>query len=159
MLSNVGFHKLRDAQLVQTRQSLIQTLCSLQANSQMEVEMLEQQLHTSKKEISSLKRRLEAAQAALASANISSANPALLRVLKAEGKEGPQRGAGGTPHALALAWAREEAARLSPAVALVLPSAACLLAHEQDLHITASCGIPCVSASELFCNTASGQHA
>ena len=95
----------------------------------MEVEMLEQQLHTSKKEITSLKRRLEAAQAALASANINSANPRLLRVWKAEGKEGPQRGAGGTPHALALAWAREEAARLSPAVALVLPSDLSLLAH------------------------------
>ena len=84
----------------------------------MEVEMLEQQLHTSKKEITSLKRRLEAATAALASANISTANPALLRVMK-EGKAGPQRGAGGTPHALALAWAREEAARLSPALAVV----------------------------------------
>ena len=83
--------------------------------------MLEQQLKASRKEIASLKRRLEAATAALASANISSANPALLRVMKAEGKRkgGPQRGAGGTPHALALAWAREEAARLSPALAMV----------------------------------------
>lgn len=88
----------------------------------MEVEMLEQQLRTSRKEITSLKRRLEAATAALASANIASANPALLRVMKAEGKEGPHRGAGGTPHALALAWAREEAARLSPALAMVLTS-------------------------------------
>ena len=81
--------------------------------------MLEQQLKTSRKEIASLKRRLEAATAALASANISSANPALLRVMKAEGKGPPHRGAGGTPHALALAWAREEAARLSPALAMV----------------------------------------
>ena len=96
--------------------------CYLQANSHMEVEMLEQQLRTSRKEITSLKRRLEAATAALASANIASANPALLRVMKAEGKEGPHRGAGGTPHALALAWAREEAARLSPALPMVLAS-------------------------------------
>ena len=91
----------------------------MQANSQMEVEMLEQQLGASKKEITSLKRRLEAATAALASANISSANPALLRVMQAGTKGGPQRGAGGTPHALALAWAREAAARPSPALALV----------------------------------------
>lgn len=86
--------------------------------------MLGQQLRTSRKEIASLKRRLEAATAALASANMASANPALLRVMKAEGKEGPHRGAGGTPHALALAWAREEAARLSPARAMVLTSCA-----------------------------------
>ena len=92
-----------------------------QANSQMEVEMLQQQLDTSKKEITSLKRRLEAATAALAAANISTANPALLRVMQAGAKGGPHRGAGGTPHALALAWAREEAARLSPALALVQP--------------------------------------
>lgn len=85
----------------------------------METEMLEQQLRASKKETTSLKRRLEAATAALASANISSANPALLRVKKAEGKGGLHRGAGGTPHALALAWAREEAARLSPALVMV----------------------------------------
>jgi len=90
----------------------------------MEVEMLKQQLEASKKENTALKRRLEAATAALASANLSSANPALLRVMQAGAKGGSQRGAGGTPHALALAWAREEAARLSPALTLV-----CLLAR------------------------------
>ena len=99
--------------------SISQLLHLRQANSQMETEMLEQQLRASRKDITSLKRRLEAATAALASANISSANPALLRVMKAEGKGGLHRGAGGTPHALALAWAREEAARLSPALAMV----------------------------------------
>ena len=98
-----------------------QLLHVLQANSQMETEMLEQQLRAARKEVTSLKCRLEAATAALASANISSANPALLRIMKAEGKGGPHRGAGGTPHALALAWAREEAARLSPALAMVGP--------------------------------------
>jgi len=96
----------------------------MQANSQMEVEMLQQQLEAAKKENTALKRRLEAATAALASANLSSANPALLRVMQAGAKGGSQRGAGGTPHALALAWAREEAARLSPALTLV-----CLLAR------------------------------
>jgi len=90
----------------------------------MEVEMLKQQLEASKKENTALKRRLEAATAALASANLNSANPALLRVMQAGAKGGSQRGAGGTPHALALAWAREEAARLSPALTLV-----CLLAR------------------------------
>ena len=93
--------------------------CALQANSQMELEMLQQQLESSKKESTSLKRRLEAATAAMACANISSANPALLRVMQAGAKGGPHRGAGGTPHALALAWAREEAARLSPAIPMV----------------------------------------
>lgn len=85
--------------------------------------MLQQQLEASNKEKTALKRRLEAATAALASANLNSANPTLLRVMQAGGKGGSQRGAGGTPHALALAWAREEAARLSPALTLV-----CLLA-------------------------------
>jgi len=85
----------------------------------MVVEMLQQQLEASKKENTALKRRLEAATAALASANLSSANPALLRVMQAGAKGGSQRGAGGTPHALALAWAREEAARLSPSLTLV----------------------------------------
>ena len=91
----------------------------VQANSQMEVEMLQQQLDTVKKEKTALQRRLEAATAAMASANISAANPALLRVMQGGPKGGAQRGAGGTPHALALAWAREEAARLSPALQLV----------------------------------------
>ena len=90
----------------------------VQANSQMEVEMLQQQLETVKKEKTAL-QRLEAATAAMASANISAANPALLRVMQGGPKGGAQRGAGGTPHALALAWAREEAARLSPALQLV----------------------------------------
>ncbi len=90
----------------------------------MEVEMLQQQLEAAKKENTALKRRLEVATAALASANLCSANPALLRVMQAGAKGGSQRGAGGTPHALALAWAREEAARLSPALTLV-----CLLAR------------------------------
>jgi len=84
----------------------------------MEVEMLQQQMEAAKKENTALKRRLEAA---LASANLSAANPALLRVMQAGAKGGSQRGAGGTPHALALAWAREEAARLSPALTLVCP--------------------------------------
>ena len=125
---------------------MLQSLHLLQANSQMEVEMLEQQLHTSRKEITSLKRRLEAATAALASANISSANPALLRVMKAEGKGGPHRGAGGTPHALALAWAREEAARLSPALAMVmqlqnLPCA--FVKRVNDVGLLTSCCCSC----------------
>ncbi len=85
--------------------------------------MLQQQLEAAKKENTALKRRLEVATAALASANLSSANPALLRVMQAGAKGGSQRGAGGTPHALALAWAREEAARLSPALTLVRPLA------------------------------------
>ncbi len=87
----------------------------------MEVEMLQQQMEAAKKENTALKRRLEAATAALASANLSAANPALLRVMQAGAKGGSQRGAGGTPHALALAWAREEAARLNPALTLVCP--------------------------------------
>lgn len=99
--------------------------------------MLEQQLKASRKEVASLKRRLEAATAALASANISSANPALLRVMKAEGKGAPQRGAGGTPHALALAWAREEAARLSPALAMVGDLKPPVSVCELSLHVSA----------------------
>ena len=46
--------------------------------------------------------------------------------MHAGAKGGSQRGAGGTPYALALAWAWEEAARLSPALPLV-----CLLAQTQ----------------------------
>ena len=56
--------------------------------------MLEQQLHTSKKDITPLRCHLEAAQAATPSASRSSANLALLRVLKEEGKNVPQRGQG-----------------------------------------------------------------
>ncbi|KAL0031011.1 hypothetical protein WJX79_008907 [Trebouxia sp. C0005] len=101
---------------------LRQQVTQLEANSQMEVGMLQQQLEASNKEKTALKRRLEAATAALASANLNSANPTLLRVMQAGGKGGSQRGAGGTPHALALAWAREEAARLSPALTLASTS-------------------------------------
>ena len=81
--------------------------------------MLQQQLDTAKKEKIALKQRLEAATAALASANIAVANPALIRVMQAGPRAKSQRGAGGTPHALALAWARQEAARLSPALPVV----------------------------------------
>lgn len=93
---------------------------SLQANTHMEVEMLEQQLTAAKKESVALRRQLAAANAALSAANINPANPALLRVMQAEGaKGGSHRGAGGTPHALALAWARAEAERMSPATVQV----------------------------------------
>lgn len=103
----------------------------MQANTQMEMGMLEQQLAASKREAMSLRQRLAAANSALSAANINPANPALLRVMQ-EGrvKGGPHRGAGGTPHALALAWAREEAARLSPASVQV---------GQQDCSSTRSC--------------------
>lgn len=99
--------------------------------------MLEQQLAASKKETMALRQRLAAANTAMSAANINPANPALLRVMQEGGvKGGPHRGAGGTPHALALAWAREEAARLSPASVQVrddsidaFPSCACIVAN------------------------------
>ena len=82
--------------------------------------MLEQQLSAAKKEALSLRQQLAAANTAFSAANINPANPALLRVMQAEGaKAGPHRGAGGTPHALALAWARAEAERMSPATVQV----------------------------------------
>lgn len=88
--------------------------------------MLDQQLAASKKEALSLRQRLAAANAAMSAANINPANPAVLRVMQEGGvKGGSHRGAGGTPHDLALAWAREEAARLSPAALQV--GCACLL--------------------------------
>ncbi|KAA6416833.1 MAG: kinesin motor domain containing [Trebouxia sp. A1-2] len=113
---------LRQSLERELRQQVTQLEDATQANSQMEVGMLQQQLEASNKEKTALKRRLEAATAALASANLNSANPTLLRVMQAGGKGGSQRGAGGTPHALALAWAREEAARLSPALTLASTS-------------------------------------
>ena len=99
--------------------------------------MLEQQLAASKKEATALRHRLAAANTAMSAANINPANPALLRVMQEGGiKGGPHRGAGGTPHALALAWAREEAARLSRASVQVrhgsidaFPNCACPVAQ------------------------------
>ncbi|KAL0020984.1 hypothetical protein WJX77_003126 [Trebouxia sp. C0004] len=74
-------------------------------------------LEASKKETAAL-THLEAATAALPFANLNSANPALLGVMRGGAKGASQRGAGGTPHAQALPWAREEAAQLSPALPL-----------------------------------------
>ncbi|KAI4202515.1 MAG: hypothetical protein LQ350_002458 [Teloschistes chrysophthalmus] len=119
-------HAQPDNQNELLRQSLETELqehvTQLEANSNMEVEMLEQQLAASQKESTALRQRLAAANAAMSAANINPANPALTRVMQEGGvKVGPHRGAGGTPHALALAWARAEAARLSPATVLVSP--------------------------------------
>lgn len=92
----------------------LQLLNLLQANNQIEVELLQQQLKTSRNESTSLKCCLEAMSAALASANISSANPAVL--MKAEGSH---RGSGGYSSYVCLSASPEKTARLSPALAVV----------------------------------------
>lgn len=71
-----------------------------------------------KGEITSVTCRLTAVTGLWGSANIQFANPALLRLVKAEGKEGPHRGVGVRLISLQ-SICQGKAATLSPAPALV----------------------------------------
>ncbi|KAL4444957.1 hypothetical protein ABPG77_004007 [Micractinium sp. CCAP 211/92] len=90
---------------------LQEAVTQLEANKSMELEMAEEQCERLRKENLTLKARLHAALAALAACGSPVAGPAALAMRMAQAcPEGNGRGAGGTPHDVALARARQAAA-------------------------------------------------
>eukprot|EP00887_Chlorella_sp_A99_P004608 scaffold4.g4608.t1 len=90
-------------------------LTQVEANRGMEVEMLEQQLERARKDNASLRQRLEAAMATLTA--LASPSKPLLHKMAQVAPAGNGRGAGGTPHDVALARARQAAAEEAEAAA------------------------------------------
>ncbi|KAK9841114.1 hypothetical protein WJX74_000215 [Apatococcus lobatus] len=86
----------------------------LQANAEVQREMVEGELEQCRKSNVALRRRAEAAELRLAQAGVSTADTtmATLQAVQAQGSGG--RGVAGTPHSIALACARQAAAALSP---------------------------------------------
>ncbi|GAB4824165.1 hypothetical protein N2152v2_011211 [Parachlorella kessleri] len=96
----------------------------LETNRAMEVEMLEEQLLRAKKDNAALCQRLEAAMATLVT--MASPSMPLMQRMAQACPAGNGRGAGGTPHEVALARARQAAAeeqQLAPAGAPAAASA------------------------------------
>ncbi|KAL4448014.1 hypothetical protein ABPG75_005233 [Micractinium tetrahymenae] len=90
---------------------LQEAVTQLEANKSMELEMAEEQCERLRKENMALKARLQAALAAVAACGSPVAGPAALAMRMAQAApEGNGRGAGGTPHDVALARARQAAA-------------------------------------------------
>lgn len=96
-------------------QQLREEVTQLRANQAMQIEMAEQQAERLRKENAALRRRLEAAMTALESVSSPSAS-LMQRMVAACPPGGGGAGIAGTPHDIALAWARQAAALEDAAV-------------------------------------------